>query len=163
MNALDGKKAMMNFLRKTFLWILLLPTAIGGLGAVSNQLVLIANHDRFPVMINTAEYRTLSLKEFVAYEEAVERASDPAEKVQSRRAAAITAAEIKIMYEEKMLDERHCIMTSETHLNALADVFDFHDGTYSIGDELLELGEWLGAFCVFIWGYIVVDKLRKTA
>src|ERR1700688_1913763 len=136
---------MMNFLRKTSLWILLLPAAIGGVGAASNQLVLIANHDRFPVMINSAESQILTLNQFIAYEQAVERASDPEEKQKSREAAAKAAEEIKIMHETEMLDERHCIMTSETHLNALADIFDFHDGTYSVGDGLLCLSEWLGA------------------
>lgn len=40
------------FLRQTHLWILLLPIALIFLGAASNQLVLIANHDTFPVMVN---------------------------------------------------------------------------------------------------------------
>jgi hypothetical protein len=154
---------MLNFLRKTALWILLLPVAIIGVGAASNQLVLIANHDKFPVMVNSAGSRILELNQFTAYEEALKRMNDPKEKEKSRQAAFETTEKIKIMHETGMLDEKHCIMTSETHLNALADIFDFNDGTYSIGDELLSLGEWLGSFCLFVWGYIVIDKLRKTA
>src|ERR1700675_4283495 len=111
MNALDGKKPMMHFLRKTSLWILLLPAALGGIGAASNQLVLIANHDRFPVMINSAASELVSLKQGVAYEQAVDRANDPEEEPRSREAAALTAEKIKIMHETGMLDETHCIMT----------------------------------------------------
>jgi len=40
------------FLRITRVWILAIPLLIGVAGAASNQLVLIANHDKFPVMLN---------------------------------------------------------------------------------------------------------------
>lgn len=39
-------------LRGTMLWVVLLPYAATGIGAASNQLVLIANHDKFPVLLN---------------------------------------------------------------------------------------------------------------
>ena len=45
----------MQFLRTTLLWIVALPYVFTGLGAASNQLVLIANHDTFPVMVNPAQ------------------------------------------------------------------------------------------------------------
>lgn len=154
---------MLNFLRKTALWILLLPVAIGGLGAASNQLVLIANHDKFPVMVNSFVEKRLSLKQFIAYQKAVEIYEDDKEKPKSREAAAERAATIKIIHETGMIDETHCIMTPETHLNFLADVFDFHDGTYSVGDGLLYLGEWMWSPGLLLWGFIMVDKVRKTA
>jgi hypothetical protein len=154
---------MMNFLRKTALWILLLPTAIWGIGVASNQAVLIANHDKFPVMINSARAQNLELRQFIAYQKAMETLNDPKAKPEDWQKAGLVAEEIKIEHETGMLDEVHCIMTPETHLNALADIFDFHDATYSIGDGLLTLGEWLGTFCMFIWGFLMVDKARKTA
>ena len=43
---------MFKFLRKTALWILLSPLALGFLGAASNQLVLNVNNDTFPVRIS---------------------------------------------------------------------------------------------------------------
>lgn len=39
-------------LRVTALWVILLPVCVSFLGAASNQAVLIANHDKFPVMVN---------------------------------------------------------------------------------------------------------------
>ena len=134
---------MMNFLRKTALWILLLPVAIYGVGAASNQLVLIANHDTFPVLINQhkIDARNAEIADAIA-----------------DGAKGIPAP----VGPDGMIDDVHCVMTNHTHLNALADVFDI-GGIYSIGDFLLYLGQWLGAFCPFIWGYAVTDKLRKTA
>jgi len=51
-------------------------------------------------------------------------------------------------------------MTSKTHLNALADVFDL-GSIYSIGDFTLYLGEWLMGFTPFVWGYAVIKKLYE--
>ena len=42
-------------LQKTALWILLAPIAITFVGVASNQAVLIANHDKFPVMVNSTK------------------------------------------------------------------------------------------------------------
>jgi hypothetical protein len=122
--------ALKNALCKSFLYVLLAPTAIGFLGAASNQLVLIANHDTFPVLVNgtqLAHFQRDDLKGTL------------------------------------MIDDVHCIMTSKTHLNALADIFDFHDGIESIGDMLMGLGEWLGGFCVFLWGGLLIHKVHTGA
>lgn len=43
---------MKRFLAVTRVWILLLPLFVGFVGAASNQLVLAANHDKFPVMLS---------------------------------------------------------------------------------------------------------------
>jgi len=57
-----------------------------------------------------------------------------------------------------MIDDSHCVMTSKTHLNFLADVFDF-GSIYSIGDFSLMLGEWLFGFAPFLFAFDVVRKL----
>ena len=107
---------MFNFLRKTALWIVLIPWAIFGVGFASNQLVLIANHDTFPVEANTIKERILVAKATVKYQDmAQELSMDP----------DLPAG---------MIDDTHCLMTSKTHLNFLADVFDRGNGIYSIGD-----------------------------
>ena len=49
-------QSIFKFFRVTMLWILLLPPVTFFLGAASNQLVLIANHDKFPVMLNDRAY-----------------------------------------------------------------------------------------------------------
>lgn len=46
---------MLKFLRKTHVYILAVPLLLTYLGAASNQLVLIANHDTFPVMVNSSK------------------------------------------------------------------------------------------------------------
>lgn len=53
------------FLRKTYLWILALPLALTLMGVASNQVVLYANHDTFPVSINAAktEEHSVTLKD----------------------------------------------------------------------------------------------------
>ena len=110
------------FVRITYLWIILLPVSIMFVGAVSNQLVMIANHDSFPVLMNDARFENLP-----------------------------TAG---------MIDKQHCVMTSETHLNMLADIFDFgHDGIESIGDLCLDFGQWLWTFAPYVWGVLVIRKL----
>jgi hypothetical protein len=134
---------MFKFLRQTALWILLTPIAITWGGAGLNQLVLNANHDTFPVEINT-------LKEKVFVAKATAEWKD-------------MAAEYGIdgTLPAGMIDDVHCVMTSKTHLNFLADVFDFKDGIYSVGDGLIYLGEWLGQFSLIVWGTVVISRLRK--
>jgi Family of unknown function (DUF5317) len=113
----------MKFLRVTMLWITLLPLACEAIGAASNQLVLIANHDKFPVMLN---------------------------------------AQKTIKYEPDdfgLIDDTHCVMTRETRLNFLADIFDFKDGIYSVGDGLIELGTWGWTWAPFLWAGLLLRKI----
>lgn len=115
-------------LRTSGLWILLAPLAIIGLGTASNQAVLIANHDKFPVMVN--EYR--------------------------RSQAELTGTDL-------MMDKIHCVMTDKTHLNVLADVFDFQsEGICSVGDIGIYLGYWLWVFAPYVWGFEVIRRLIKN-
>jgi len=123
---------MFRFLRSTALWILLLPYAISFMGAASNQLVLNANGDTFPVRVNLAKAAKFTNGE------------------------AVTLPDGTVM-----LDETHCLMTAKTHLNWLADVFDFHQDIESIGDLLLGFGEWMQTFAPFVWLALVCDRLRR--
>ena len=119
----------MRFLRVTYLWILLAPWCISALGAASNQLVLLANHDRFPVAMNAVKF--------------------------SKWIQAPVQDADGIL----MLDDVHCLMSSKTHLNILADIFHFHDDIQSIGDLLLDAGVKLSDFCTFVWFAIAVITL----
>lgn len=120
-------QAIKSFFRVTMLWIVLLPYVVWVIGAGSNQLVLIANHDKFPVMLN-------------------------------ERARAHFEPDAN-----GLIDNRgHCVMTKDTHLNFLADIFDM-GGWYSIGDFLLDLAEWLQGFCIFVWMALVVKSLYRKA
>lgn len=122
---------MFKFLRKTFLYILAIPLLFTVLGTLSNQVVLYANHDRFPVSANLVK--------------AQELAPD-----------AVLLKDGHIM-----LDDTHELMTSETHLNLFADVFDFHDEIESIGDLSLELGDWMWGFAPFVFIFAAVTRLNK--
>ena len=137
---------MFSFLRRTSLYLLAIPVLFTFLGAASNQVVLIANHDTFPVMVNDKKLQEMT---------------EPEEKPTGIQFAKPTPA-----FETEdavMLDEVHCAMTSKTHLNALADIFDRKDAIYSIGDFMLMLGDWLWAFAPFVFVFDVTRKnLRKV-
>ena len=145
-DALDTKDTMRKFLkilRSSFLWILMSPYIVTGLGAASNQAVLIANHDKFPVMVNAVkldEYTGEPKIDIVT----VLTGTPSAEKPKPTDAI--------------YLDDVHIMMTSDTHLNALADIFDFHSTIYSIGDFGLMLGEWMQSFCPFVFLALVFKK-----
>ena len=140
-------KAARKFLSVTFLWVLLLPAALQILGALSNQVVLWANHDKFPVMVNPVKLQVMT-------------GADPAENPDGT--VTVRGGHFVILPDGTiMMDPTHCLMTKQTHLNFLADVFDFHDAIYSIGDLGLELGEWLGDFCPYLWGFLICLKVYK--
>ena len=136
---------MFAFLKKTSLYILAIPVLFTFLGAASNQVVLIANHDSFPVMLNDKK-----LAEMTEHE---------------KQSVEIKLNQPNPAFEQDgvvMIDEVHCVMTSHTHLNALADVFDLKDAIYSIGDFLLMMGEWFGVFAPFVYVFDVTRKLAKS-
>jgi hypothetical protein len=145
---------MFRFLRKTSLYILALPLLFTALGIASNQAVLAANHDKFPVQWN--DYKVS------AYAVQLDEESKATNEKGEPTAAAKQAHFNLVALDNGYLDETHCLMTSETHLNFLADYLDFHTATYSPGDAFIELGEWLGVFSLPVWFFAVVQKLRKS-
>jgi len=130
-------KKFRQFLCTSFVWLILAPWMITFTGEASNQLVLIANQDKFPVMINAVKLDEL-------------RNPPPSLLGMLRPAPRVT--------DDGMIDEIHCIMTNKTHLNFLADVFDLHESIYSIGDLMLMLGEWLWSFVPLVWVTLVLKK-----
>jgi hypothetical protein len=132
-----------NFLRKTSLYLLAVPALIFFMGAASNQVVLIANNDTFPVLVNDLKLKAMTAPEA------------PAD------FNFFVPAPVLKMDGVVMLDDTHCNMTSKTHLNALADIFDMKDAIYSIGDFMLMLGSWLWSFAPPLFVFDVVRKLRE--
>ncbi len=59
-----------------------------------------------------------------------------------------------------MLDDVHCVMTPQTHLNFLADVIDV-GSIESVGDLLIDLGSWSWPYAPFVWGTALLVKNRK--
>lgn len=138
---------MFEFLRKMALWVLLCPLALNVLGTASNQAVLYANNDKFPVMWNdykVTEY-ALRLKKAAASDD--------------ENVAAKAALDTEALIDEGFIDDTHCIMTSKTHFNLLADIIDLNTETISIGDVLLRLSEYLWMFAPCVWGTILIRKL----
>lgn len=126
-------RSTLNFFRATFLWILLLPIASYIGGCASNQLVLFVNHDTFPVSVNLAK-----AKKFVGDD-------------------AVLLPDGTVM-----LDDTHCLMTNKTHLNLMADIFDFHDTIESVGDLMIDFGTWMWSFAPFLWGFAVLSRLGNA-
>jgi len=59
------------------------------------------------------------------------------------------------------IDDTHVIMTSNTHLNFLADIIDFHTVTYSVGDLGIVLGDYLWSYAPLVWGIVIIGKLKE--
>lgn len=138
---------LLNLVRVSALWILLLPYGVYTLGAASNQAVLIANHDTFPVLVNDTK-----LADF----------RKPAKVVSLDDILGPPMRPQPSPVDDGMIDDVHCRMTSKTHLNFLADIFDLKsEGIYSIGDFLIMLSEWLSTFTFYVWGFSVIRKLQK--
>lgn len=56
-----------------------------------------------------------------------------------------------------MLDKEHCVMTHETRLNALADIFNI-GAVESVGDLAIDLGDVLRPFTFGAWLALVTKK-----
>ena len=140
---------MLSFLRKTALWIVLLPLLCFYLGVTSNQLVLSKNNNRFPVMWNS--YKVLH------YAQEIEKATHS----EDPDVAAQAKFDLKALTEGGYIDDTHVIMTNKTHLNFLADWIDLHTATYSPGDILIELGDKSMAYSPWIWAVVAIGKLRR--
>jgi hypothetical protein len=149
---------MFKFIKKVPYWYLIaIPLLLTFMGAASNQAVLIANGDKFPVMAN---------------EEKLQKFCQPQEAGNSFAAAIAKALGIPEKSTQmaepdpftcaaggEFLDDVHVIMTSKSHLKPLADVFDMHDGIYSIGDFSLIFGEWMWGWSPLAWLALVIRKL----
>jgi hypothetical protein len=129
-----------------YLYLIAVPMLLMFMGTASNQAVLIANGDRFPVMANEvrlAEFCNPSPIDALLAQKFFPEVSN-----------ACTAT--------GMLDSTHEIMTPKTHLNFLADIFDMHTAIFSIGDFLLMLGEWAWDISVIAWLALVLRKFIEV-
>lgn len=139
---------MKKLLTFAYLWILALPLFLGFAGAASNQLVLAANHDKFPVMVNARK-----LREFEQAQEQPVRAIEHLFGVDDPPQAQNDP--------DGMLDDVHCVMTKDTHLNFLADWIDLKDATYSPGDLLLEAGDYTGQYSFWVWFALILAEIKR--
>lgn len=61
----------------------------------------------------------------------------------------------------EFLDDYHCRMTAQTHLNFLADYITFHVVVMSPGDLLIGLGETLAAYALTVWMTVIVMETNR--
>jgi hypothetical protein len=134
---------MFAFLRRTSLYLLAIPVLLTILGATSNQVVLMANHDRFPVLVNETKVQKFIGTHDVQVGPNVITVPNP----------AVTESDGTVM-----IDDTHCVMSSKTHLNFLADVFDL-GSIYSIGDFSLILGSYLWVYAPMLFLFDATRKL----
>ncbi len=110
--------------------------------------MLVANHDKFPVM-----YNSFKVAEYATRLEKIAQGKDKKK------------AEAALLYLEALshgyLDSTHVLMTPETHLNFLADWIDLRQETDSPGDLMIDLGNTGMDYSPFIWAVVAVGKLRK--
>lgn len=138
-------------------YIIAIPLLLTFMGAASNQAVLIANHDKFPVMINEEKLQKFCQPEDVgnSFAAAIAKALG-----MSHETARVAAPDpFTCSNGGEFLDDTHVIMTSKSNLRPLADVFDLHAGIYSIGDFSLMLGDWSWGWATIAWLALAVRKL----
>lgn len=99
-------------LRKALLWVLLFPFVVDYTGAALNQIVMIANNGRMPVLLSPTELNSW------------------------------LASPDNTILENGMMDMRHSVMTRSSRLKFLADIIDLkQSGIWSVGDLLIAVGE----------------------
>lgn len=135
------------------LWILLLPLLIGFTGAASNQLVLAANHDKFPVMVNERKLREFEDRDAKA-ENVIQALGN---------LVGVNIVPPKQDIDDDMLDDVHCVMSEKTHLNFLADWIDMHTAMMSPGDMLIDFGGFLQEYAFVFWLAFVLNDYSKTS
>lgn len=135
-------------MRKIYGWVIAIPLLLILFGAASNQLVLVVNWGKFPVMLNSAQSAKLQ-KSKADYKKPF-RASNTSVSVSTVRRADDP---------DGMIDDVHCVMSHSNNLKFLADWINLGDGIYSPGDLLLMLGSTLQVFAPVLWVVLVVRKL----
>lgn len=130
-----------NTCKRFYLPLILFPWLLSCTGAISNQAVLVANHGKFPVLVNDAqqkEHQSGSMVEIAGMQVAI-----PSQKEAS----------------QYLGDDYHSVMGPNSRLKLLADIFNTGDGVASIGDFLIWAGVWLWKYTPLIWITLIMRKL----
>lgn len=130
----------MKFLRRFPYWYLIaIPLLMFSMGVASNQLVLVANHGKFPVMINE-----VTQEEMCTADVDIDPDSIPSNACDKGG---------------QFLDGTHSIMGPNSHLKILSDIFPLGGAVFSIGDAFIFLGEWLLSFTPAMWLALTIRKM----
>ena len=146
----------MKYLRRFPYWyLLLIPALFYVLGIASNQVVLVANHGKFPVMLNATwkeKMCTIPTMEQIGLD------SDDDEMVAEYKQAVARIPASSCKKGGEMIDETHSIMGPNSHLKVLSDIFPL-GAIYSIGDGGIFLGEYLLGLSPLMWLALAIRKL----
>ena len=137
-------------------YLIAIPLLSFGIGVASNQAVLIANGDKFPVMANEENLRKYCAPADEDAGFAAIIAEITGQKAHSEK-SVVTPDPYSCQAGGEFIDNVHIIMTKKTHLNFLADVFDL-GAIYSIGDFGIIFAEWMLDWAVIAWLVLVLRK-----
>lgn len=125
--------------------IIAIPFLLIAAGTSSNQAVLIANHGKFPVMVNPVQQKEFQQKEQEDIQIGPFRVEMP-------KSPAVTDSEY-------LGDDVHTVMGNNSRLKILADIINTHDGVMSVGDVFIMAGTWLWGFAPIVWLTLVLKKV----
>ena len=132
-------------------------------GVLSNQVVLIANGDKFPVLVNDKKYERMLERQ--AEEDDAEQAVRHFVTLDGLVKIPLSTISIRDAVradEDGMIDYTHSRMGHNSHLRALADIWDLGN-IYSVGDGGIIFGSWLWNFAPLAWLVLVIRKLIAEA
>lgn len=156
---------MFKFLKKLPYWYLIaIPLLAYSLGTVSNQAVIWANGDKFPVLYNNEKIHNSCQtpdsnddKNFISLIVGHKNSVAP-----SAQSAPKTIDSDLCQNGGEFLDDTHTIMNKNSRLTFLADIFDFDAHTYSVGDFLILFGEWMWKWAGIAWLALIIRKFVEA-
>lgn len=147
----------MKLFRKIPYWqFIAIPLLLIFSGVFSNQLVLVANWGKFPVMVNQRQVELMQddfdkpKMDSIFFDSSIHFTKTKQSKLKRPKYP---------VKDTEFLDDIHSIMGHNSNLKGLADWINLGDAIYSPGDLLLELGEWLFAFTPLMWLVLILCKL----
>lgn len=157
---------MLKWIKKVPYWyVLAIPLLSIALGTLSNQAVLWANGDKFPVMYNSEKVRvscqTPDAKADV-FAALIGGQKNDKPSIFAPAPAPKNVDPNLCQNGGKFLDDTHVIMDQSSRLKFLADIVDFHEATYSIGDGFIIFGDWVLSWVGIVWLTLVVRKVIET-
>lgn len=140
-------------LKVPYWYLIAIPLLLTFMGAASNQAVLIANGDTFPVMVNAEK-----IQKWCAPVEDADPLAAIIHAITHQPAPDLNSC----AYGGVFIDGVHTIMQPKDRLKFLADIFDFHSAIYSVGDGLLMAGEWIFSWAPLAWLVLVLRKFIEV-
>jgi hypothetical protein len=153
-----------------YFYLIAIPLLSIGLGTVSNQIVLWDNFDKFPVMYNAEKVHESCQPREAADKMAAEiikaltgQKKSAAPNKTNNLGLELSAPDPNVCANGGIfLDDMHVIMNKDSKLKFMADIWDFHDVTYSIGDFMLMFADWMLGWSVIAWLALIIRKFIEA-